>query len=149
MNPLLHKKWVSFSTGLCLSIILLSGCSTNLNPLTPPPPPTPPTRQIIDTNDYTVTFTYTASGSVKLSANNVLLRIGQKLILQGAPNLAANTRFSSSAPDFVGDFLKQDTSQQTSGKVVFTAIKRGKGKLQVIPNTNDVARAADLWVTVQ
>lgn len=151
MKLLLNKKWVSFSIGLYLtSIILLSGCA-NLNPLTPQsqPLPTPPTKQVSDTSDYTVTYNYTDTGNVQLSANNAILKVGQKLILVPALHLTANTRFTSSGPDYIGDFMTQDSSDQNSGKVVFTAIKPGKGKLQVIPNTSDIARAADLWVTVQ
>ena len=121
-----------------------------MNPLTPETQqPASPAKQISDTSDYTVTYTYTDIGKVQLSANNVILKVGQKLILVPALNLTTNTRFTSSGADYIGDFLNQESSDQNSGKVIFTAIKPGKGKLQVVPNTSEVDRAADLWVTVQ
>ncbi len=125
--------------------LVLSGC-TNLTPLNPPSPYSspPPSGQ-----DYTVTYNYSDTGPVQLSANNIVLTTGQKLILQPAPGLTSSTRFVSSGDNFFGDIMKQDGDPQTSGKAVFTAIKQGKGKLQIVPNTTETDRAIDFWVTVQ
>lgn len=134
-----------------ITCLFFSGCN-NLNPVGPQQPSQPspsyntPSQQI---SDYTVVYNYTDTSQVQLSANNLVLQVGQKLTLQPAPGLTTNTRFLSSGENFFGDIMQQETSQSDTTKAVFTAIKKGKGKLQVIPNTNDTARAVDLWVTVE
>ncbi|MEG6586072.1 hypothetical protein [Dendrosporobacter sp. 1207_IL3150] len=130
--------------------VFLGGCS-NVNPVDPQPPysTTPPANQPPQGNDVVVTYNYGDTDKVQLSANNVVLKVGQKLILQPAQGLTKNTRFTSSGENFFGDVMKQEVSDNNSGKAVFTAIKAGKGKLQIIPNTTEVERAVDFWVTVQ
>lgn len=135
-----------------LSFVLLLGGCTNINPTDPQQPPySPPSAgQPPQTGgDVTVTYNYNATDKVQLSANNIMLKTGQKLIIKPVRGLTENTRFTSSGENFFGDIMKQEENPQASGQVVFTAIKTGKGKLQIIPNTNDLDRAVDLWVTVQ
>lgn len=138
---------------LCAVVVLLlvgcwflAGC-TNITPTDRPPytlPPGPSTPP----KDVVVTYNYGDTDKVKLSDNNISLTVGQKLILQPAPGLTKNTRFTSSGENFFGDVMKQDNPQET-GKATFTAIKPGKGRLQIIPNTDEVDRATDLWVIVK
>lgn len=145
------KKYLSL---LLLGLFLLSGC-TNLNPIEPqtpsvnnPPPKqtdNPPAQQ---TNDITVTYNYNNTDKVQLSANNLVMTVGQRLIIQPAAGLTQNTRFVSTGENFFGDIMRQETTTDTT-KAVFTAVNKGKGKLQIIPNTNETDRAVDLWVTVQ
>jgi hypothetical protein len=146
-----HKKAVGILLGLFLLIsFCLAGC-TNLQPTEPqspiPSPSPSPGKPTTEPNNYTVTYSYGSTDKVQLSANNLTLKVGQKLTLQPAPDLTTNTRFTSSGENFFGDVMQQD-SGQNSTKVTFTAIKPGKGKLQIIPNTDDTARATDFWVTV-
>jgi hypothetical protein len=134
------------AVGILLSVILLvSGCET-LRPIEPQPTPAPPKQST--QNDFVITYNYGDTDKVQLSANDIVLKVGQRLVLQPAPGLTKSTRFSSSGEYFFGDIMKQEASQNT-GKVVFTAIKPGKGKLQIIPNDTETDRATDLWVTVQ
>ncbi|WP_371379837.1 hypothetical protein [Sporomusa aerivorans] len=141
---------------LLLSLsVLLAGCANNLTPVEPQPQPphtvTPPDGQTVPTptNDVVVTYNYGAADKVQLSANNFKMKVGQRLILQPAPGVTKTTRFTSSGDNFWGDIMKQDTNQESTGKAVFTAVKAGKGKLQIIPNSTETARAVDLWVTVE
>lgn len=154
---MLNKQFSRLLTVMIISgSLFLGGCS-NLNPTepqtpsTPAPPSTviPPVTQPPQGNDVKVTYNYNATDKVQLSANNVVLKVGQRLILEPAPGLTKNTRFTSSGDNFFGDVMKQETDQGQSGKAIFTAIKPGKGKLQIIPNTTEVNRAVDFWVTVQ
>jgi hypothetical protein len=154
------KQFIYMVAVIMLSISLfITGC-TNVNPVEPqnpssptsPAPPStvnPPVVQPPQTSDIRVTYNYNATDKVQLSANNIVLRVGQRLILEPAPGLTKNTRFTSSGDNFFGDVMKQDTDSTQTGKAIFTAIKPGKGKLQIIPNTTEVNRAVDFWVTVQ
>ncbi len=149
----MKKKMQLIRTATILLIssgLILGGC-TNINPINPPSPYSalPPSGQSNTGQDYTVTYNYRDTGPVQLSANNIVLKVGQKLILQPAPGLTKNTRFVSSGENFWGNVMKQESDPQASGKAIFTAIKPGKGKLQIIPDTDKVDRAVDLWVTVQ
>ena len=78
-----------------------------------------------------------------------MLNVGDRLVLQPAPGLTKNTRFTSTGKYFIGTIMKQEADKPNSGQVVFTAVKPGKGQLQVIPDTDKTDRAVDLWVTVQ
>lgn len=152
--------------------LLLNGCTNNLtptdpqspspsspsNPSTPSSPPNPsnasnlsnpPAQQLNQITDFTVTYNYGDTGAVQLSANNLMLKVGQTLSLEPAPGLYKGTRFASSGDNLFSNVMKQDVNQPDSGKAVFIAITPGKGRLQIIPNGNETARAVDLWVTVQ
>lgn len=131
---------------LLLGSLLLGGCN-NLFPFNQMPDPSNPSPKQI--NEVRVIYNYNGTDKVQLSANNIILKTGQRLILQPAPGLTKTTRFVSSGENFFGDVMKQEGDAQASGKAVFTAIKPGKGKLQIIPNTDEVERAVDLWVTVE
>lgn len=152
-----NPKWVSISLGLALALMILLGGCTNITPLDPAPTPTPstspsptlPAQPIPDITDVRITYSYGTTDKVQLSANNVPLKVGQKLILEPAPGLSVNTRFTSSGENFFGAVMKQETGGSDNTKATFIAIAPGKGKLTIIPNTNDTARSTDLWVTVQ
>lgn len=150
MKKFCNKQLVRAAVvALFSGVLFLAGCA-NVNPTNPQTPyPAPPAEPAKQASQYKVTYHYNDTDQVQLSANNFVLKVGDKLILQPAPGLTQNTHFTSSGEYFFGDIFKQDTDQKESGQVVFTAIKPGKGKLQIIPNSNDTARAADLWVTVQ
>jgi hypothetical protein len=158
MKLMQNKKWATVSVGLLLVASLLLGGCTNLTPVDPQPSPAPapspsptppPASQLPESKDVIVTYNYGDTDKVQLSANNIVLKIGQRLILQPASGLTKNTHFTSSGEYFFSDVMKPAPTVQDSGQAVFTAIKQGKGKLQIIPNTNETARAVDLWVTVQ
>lgn len=164
MNMIQQKKWIIVFLGLCLAATLLLGGCTDVNPITPQQPapapttpssnaptlptPTAPPKSTNDMKDVTVVYKYGDTGKVQLSDNNLSLKVGQKLILQPAPGLTQNTRFTSSGENFFSDVMKQETGPDST-KAVFTAIAPGKGRLSVIPNTTDLDRATDLWVTVE
>jgi len=134
---------------LLLSIsLILVGCSNNMTPLdqNQTTPGNPPSKQYNE-NEMKVTYNYGDTDQVQLSNNNIVMKVGQKLILEPAPGLTKTTRFSSSGENFIGDIMEKQEEQNT-GRVVFTATKPGKGKIQIIPNTTEVNRAVDLWVTV-
>lgn len=128
----------------------LSGC-TNINPIDPQAPySTNPAKDTPSgTQDYIVTYNYSDTGPVQLSANNIIVKVGQKLVLQPAAGFSGNTRFTSSGENFWGDIMQQQGDTSSAGSATFLAIKPGKGKLSIIPNTNETGRAVDLWVTVQ
>lgn len=148
MRKILTNKWAVFAFSLLiLATLLLAGCS-NLTPLDPTSPPKTPVEPG-GTSPITVTYTYGDTDKVQLSANNLVLKVGQKLILKPAPGLNKTTRFSSSGENFWGDIMKQEQTQPDSTTVEFTAIKPGKGRLQIIPNGTQTDRATDLWATVQ
>jgi hypothetical protein len=148
MKLIRSNRFICFAIGLFLLSILLGGCSS-LNPIDPQTPATPDPGKTTEAKDVIITYNYSDTDKVQLSANNITLKVGQRLILQPAQGLTKNTRFTSSGgPNFFGDYLQQE-EQQPSGKIVFVAKNPGKGKLQIIPNTSDSDRATDLWVTVQ
>ncbi|MCM0757842.1 hypothetical protein M7775_04545 [Sporomusa sphaeroides DSM 2875] len=142
-----------------------SGCTNNLTPVEPQAPtpapsqpqipapaPVPPVTLPIEQpqgKDVVVTYNYGDTGKVSLSSNNLVLKVGQKLILSPAPGVTKTTRFTSSGDNFWGDVMRQEGTVKQNGQAIFTAIKAGKGKLQIIPNSTEVERAVDLWVTVQ
>lgn len=141
-----------YLTVLFIFGFFLTAC-TNINPITPKPPystipPSDQPSQISDLKDYIVTYNYSDTEPVQLSANNLVLKIGQRLELQPAAGLTQGTRFTSSGEYFWGDIMQQTTEPSTNN-AVFTATKAGKGKLTIIPNNTDTDRATDLWVTVQ
>ncbi|WP_371367245.1 hypothetical protein SRRS_12810 [Sporomusa rhizae] len=130
--------------------ILLGGCANNLTPVepqSPPPAVTPPAGQP-PAKDVVVTYNYKDAEPVQLSANNITLKVGQRIVLSPAPGLTKTTRFTSSGENFWGDIMKSEVDPQESGQAIFSAIKPGKGKLKVIPNSTDTDHATDLWVTV-
>lgn len=148
MKKVHHLKWISFLIGtLLLTILFLSGCANNMTPTDPQP--NMPAEPLTQASDVIVTYNYKDTDTVQVSANNIVLKVGQKLILQPAPGLTKNTRFVSSGENFIGNVMKQEALDKDSTKAVFTAIKPGKGILQIIPNTNETARAVDLSVNVQ
>ncbi|HWR45713.1 hypothetical protein [Sporomusa sp.] len=145
MKTIFRTKIIHAALLLLLVSLLFSGC-TNMTPVDPQG--TTPPKQTTDTQEYRVTYNYGDTGPVQLSANNIVLTVGQKLILVPAAGLTKNTRFTSGGEYFLGDIMQQEGDTGT-GQVVFVAKKPGKGKLQVIPNTSETDRATDLWVTVQ
>lgn len=150
MKRISHLKWAVFFIGTLLSTILfLGGCTNNMTPVDPQPYPTTPAKPATEGTDTKVTYNYDDTSKVQLSDNNLAIRVGQRLILEPAPGLSKNTRFVSSGEYFIGNVMKQETDDKTSNRVVFTAIKPGKGILQVIPDTDKTDRAVDLVVTVQ
>lgn len=154
MKTTYNQKWLSIFLGLALTAMLLLGGCTNITPTEPTPSPTSPSptspaKPVTDVTVVRVTYSYGATDKVQLSNNNLVLKVGQTLILEPAPGLTTNTRFTSSGENFFGNVMKQDATGQDNTKASFTAIAPGKGKLTIIPNTNDTARATDLWVTVQ
>ena len=149
MEKMRHIKWSAFLIGTLLTtIVFLGGCS-NMNPLNPQTNPTTPAKPVTEVTDVIVTYNYNDTDKVQLSDNNLVLNVGQKLVLQPAPGLTKNTRFVSSGENFIGNVMKQETMDNNGTKAIFTAIKPGKGILQVIPNTNDTPRAVDLLITIQ
>ncbi len=149
MKLLLPTKILHAVVCLVLAGLLAGGCTNNMTPVDPngsTPPVTPPPASSVQAQK--VTYNYGDSGPIQLSANNLTLTVGQKLILVPAPGLTKNTRFTSSGENFFGDIMQQEGNTGT-GQVVFVAKKAGKGKLQIIPNTNETSRATDLWVTVR
>lgn len=152
MKNLTYKKIAPIVAILLLaSGLFLNGCTNNITPTNPQSftPSTPIAHQLSPATDFTVTYNYGDTGPVTLSANNLTLNVGQTLSLQPAAGLYKETHFTSSGENFFGDVMKQDVNQQDTGRAVFTAIKPGKGRLQIVPNAVETARAVDLWVTVQ
>lgn len=165
MKEIQNVTWTGLLIGtLLLTLLLLGGC-TNLTPTTPQQPTTPqpssqpapqsgsqpapiPVKPLTEMTDFTVTYNYNDTDKVQLSANNLVLKVGQKLTLQPAPGLTKNTRFISSGEYFIGNVMKQETADTSSNTIVFTAINPGKGILQIIPDTDQTNRAADLSVTI-
>lgn len=117
-----------------------------MTPIDQTSPGTPPSKQYNE-NEFKVTYNYGDTGPVQLSNNNIVMKVGQKLILEPVPGLSKTTRFSSSGESYIGNIMEKQEEQNT-GRVVFTATKAGKGKIQIIPNTTEVNRATDLLVTV-
>ncbi|SEP22807.1 hypothetical protein [Propionispora vibrioides] len=137
-----------------LTVLLFAGGCTDINPIdqtspsSPSPTPKPPS-QVVTPAEVKVIYKYGDTGPVQLTNANVTLKPGQKLILEPAAGLTKNTRFRSSGDTYIGDIVKQEQEGKDAGRVVFTALKAGKGKLQIIPNSTEENRAADLWITVQ
>ena len=125
--------------------LFLGGCS-NVRPIDSQTS-TPPVLGQSD-KAVKVTYSYNDSGEVKLSANNISLKVGQQLLLEPAVGLSKKTRFMSSGENFFSDVMEQVKTQDET-KLVFVAKAPGKGKLQIIPNYTEVERAIDFWVTVQ
>lgn len=149
MKIIQKQKWARIFLTLALPIMLLLGGCTNITPVDPSPNPTLPAKPLTDITTVSITYSYGPTDKVLLSSNNIIIKVGQKLTLEPAPGLTTNTRFTSSGENFFGDVMKQETGGQDDTKASFIAIAPGKGKLTIIPNTNDNARATDLWVTVQ
>lgn len=149
----MFRKTAKYIFAVVVFCFILASC-TDVTPLTPQAPnatlpPTDKPGQVSGLEDYIVTYNYSDTGPVQLSENNISLKVGQKLILQPAAGFTGNTRFTSSGENFWGDIMQQQSAAQQTGTAQFTAIKAGKGKLTIIPNGTDTARAADLWATVQ
>ena len=151
MKTIRARKATSIIAVLLLSAALLLGGCVNLTQTGAPStgPSGGSSGPATGSRDAKVIYNYTDSGKVQLSANNLVLSVGDRLILQPAPGLTKNTRFKSTGKYFIGDVMKQEEDKPHSGQVVFTAVKPGKGQLQVIPDTDKTDRAVDLWVTVQ
>ena len=142
-------SWRTLITTAALGIIiLLSGCNltqTDQKPYSL----MPSTDSTVTADTVAVTYSYTDTSGIQLSANPVTLKTGQKLVLEPAPGFSGRTRFVSSGEGYIGGFMRQEADPNPSTRVVFTAIKPGTGKLQIIPNMTETNRAADLTITVQ
>lgn len=142
-----------FKYFICIVVILafpvysliLAGCTNNMTPVNPTPS-IPPSRQFNE-NEIKVVYNYDNTNKVQLSNNNLMLKIGQKLILEPAQGLTKITKFSSAGETFIGNIMERQEEQST-GRVVFIATKPGKGMIKIIPNQTEVDRATELWVTV-
>lgn len=137
---------------LLLLIILLcfvfGGC--NLTSTEQSPYSTlPPAGSVDPTDTIKVTYNYGDTGPVQLSSSNITMKVGQKLVLEPAAGVKGRTRFSSSGEGYIGEMLRQESDESPTTKVTFTAVKPGKGKLTIIPNSTETERAADLMITVQ
>lgn len=132
--------------GLILAFSLFLGGCSDVRPIDSQPQ-TPPVLGQTD-QSVKVTYNYGDSGEVKLSANNITLKVGQQLILEPAAGLSKKTRFMSSGENFFNDVMEQVKTQDQT-KLTFVAKASGKGKLQIIPNYTETERATDFWVTVQ
>ncbi|MDT8902710.1 hypothetical protein [Anaeroselena agilis] len=147
MNTMRTKKAASFFAVLLLSGTLLLGGCVNLTQTDSPSTPSVPSGPSTGAREVKVVYNYNDTDKVQLSGNDLVLKVGEKLVLQPAAGLTKNTRFKSAGKYFIGDIMKQETDQH--GKVVFTAVKAGKGQLQIIPDTDKEDRAVDLRVTVE
>ena len=123
--------WRTLAAAAALGImLLLNGC--NLTPTDQKPYSLmPSTDSTVTADAVTVTYSYTDTSSVQLSANPVTLKIGQKLVLEPAPGFSGRTRFVSSGEGYIGSVMP------------------GTGKLQIIPNMTETERAVNLTITVQ
>ena len=132
---------------LVLAISLTLGGCSDVRPIDSNSPISSPTTG--QSGDLTkITYSYGDSGAVQLSANNITLKVGQKLILQPVSGLTQKTRFMSSGEFFFNDVMEQEKTQPEEGKLIFIAKVPGKGKLQIVPNYTETDRAVDFWVTV-
>ena len=148
MKTIRTSKALSLLAVMLLSGTLLLGGCVNITPTGSSGSPAPSVPSA-GTGVTKVVYNYDDTSKVRLSANNLVLNVGDKLVLQPAAGLTKNTRFRSEGNYFIGGIMKQETDQPNSGQVVFTAVKPGKGQLKVIPDTDKTDRAVDLWVTVQ
>ncbi len=149
MKTIRASKASGLLAAVLLSAALLLGGCVSTTPTGSPASPSVPSGPATGAGETKVVYNYGDTGKVRLSANNLVLKVGDKLILQPAAGLTKNTRFKSAGKYFIGDIMKQEADKPNSGQVVFTAVKAGKGQLQVIPDTDKVDRAVDLWVTVE
>ena len=133
---------------ILLSLSLALTACGNLTPTEQTPSPTAP-QATDNASTVTVTYTYGPTGNVQLSANPVMLRVGQKLVIEAGGGTTGRTRFTSSGATYVGTFLQQETDPNVTTRVVFDAVKPGTGELQVIPNMTETDRAATLTITVK
>lgn len=133
--------------GLILAFTLFLGGCSDVRPIDSQPPANPPVLGETD-QSVRVTYNYGDNGEVKLSANNITLKVGQQLILEPAAGLTKKTRFMSSGQFFFNDIMEQVKTQDQT-KLIFVAKTAGKGKLQIIPNYTETERAKDFWVTVK
>jgi uncharacterized protein YceK len=132
--------------GLMLAFTLLLGGCSDVRPIDSQTPTAPGAVQGVEA--VKVTYNYSDSGAVTLSANNITLKKGQTLIIEPAAGLTKKTRFMSSGENFFNDVMEQVKTENNS-KLTFVAKAAGKGKLQIIPNYTETDRAIDFWVTVQ
>lgn len=146
MNTMRTKSASFFAVLLLSGALLLGGC-VNLTQTGSPSAPSAPSGPSTGAGEVKVVYNYNDTDKVQLSANDLVLKVGEKLILQPAAGLTKNTRFKSAGKYFIGDIMKQETGQD--GRVVFTAVKAGQGELQIIPDTDKTDRAVDLRVTVE
>jgi hypothetical protein len=149
MKTIRTNKAATLLAVLLLSGALLLGGCVSTTPTGSPASPSVPSGPSTGAKEAKVVYNYGETGKVQLSENDIVLKVGDRLILQPAAGLTKNTRFKSAGKHFIGDILKQETGQPNSGQVIFTAVKAGKGQLQVIPDTDKTDRAVDLWVTVE
>ena len=99
--------------------------------------------------------------AIAFSKNNFVVQVGQKLVIRresSAPVELRDSRFMSSAgnENFYDVFKIEESINYTGTEkgalhdgAVFTAVKPGVGKLQVVPNYSDWDRARFLIVTVR
>lgn len=146
--PFVNLRFYAMLAILLTLSLALMACG-NLTP-TEQQTPSPAAPQATDNaSTITVTYTYGPTGNVQLSANPVMLRVGQKLIIEAGGGTTGRTRFTSSGSTYVGTFLQQETDPNVTTRVVFDAVKPGTGELQVIPNMTETDRAATLTITVK
>jgi hypothetical protein len=146
---IMRTKTASFIAVLLLSGTLLLGGCVNLTQTGSPSSPSVPSGPSTGAKEVKVVYNYNDTDKVQLSSNDLVLKVGEKLVLQPAAGLTKNTRFKSAGKYFIGDIMQQETEPADSGRVVFTAVKAGQGQLQIIPDTDKVDRAVDLRVTVE
>lgn len=112
------------------------------------------------TNDdaVTVTYYYGPNNVVTFTQNNIVLRVGQKLILKRDPTSPENlklTRFMSNGESFaicqLVEMINKEGDQRGAKHdgAIFLAKKPGEGKLQVVPNYGDWNNAGYLFATVK
>jgi hypothetical protein len=144
----IRTKRLAFAAAVIMlsGTLLLGGCVNMVSTDAPSPSVLTP-GQSTGAYDAKITYNLDSTGKLELSANNIVLKAGQTLLLQPGQGFTGSARFTSSGEYFFGDIMKQEQGQ--NGKVIFTAIKTGKGKLQIIPNGTDLEKATDLWVTVE
>ncbi len=146
MNKTSTRKASFFIVLLLSGTLLLGGC-VNLTETGSPSTPSIPSGPSTGAKEVKVVYNYNDTDKVQLTSNDIVLKVGEKLVLQPAAGLTKNTRFKSAGKHFIGDIMKQEPGQD--GRVVFTAVKAGKGQLQIIPDTDKTDRAVDLRVTVE
>jgi uncharacterized glyoxalase superfamily protein PhnB len=118
-------------------------------------------QQKQDSNDaITVTYYYGPDKAVAFTQNNIVLHVGQKLILKRDPNSPESlksSRFMNSVggDNFsevcqIGEMINSTSNQRGASNdgVIIIAKNPGKGKLQVVPN-GDWNHAGYFVVTVK
>ncbi len=157
MKHIARKLFFRTAATIILLISILFSACTNILPVDPqnqpqpqvPAAPPPTTEQPVVVSDYKVVYNYNDTNKVQLSANDLVLKVGDTLTLVPAAGLTKSTRFRSAGEFFIGNIMEQQTTSPESGKVVFVAKKPGKGKIEIIPNNTETGRAAELIVTVK